>query len=71
MRGSITQKNGRYYIVYYVGKKQKWEKVPDSESGNPSKKNTEKLLAQRITEVNSGTYREIKKTTFGEFASGG
>ena len=65
MRGSVVKKpNGRYYIVYTVGTKQKWEKVPEPNT----KKNSEKLLAQRVTEINRGEYREIKKVTFAEFA---
>ena len=46
MRGSIQKKSGRYYIVYYVARKPKWEKVPEPNT----KRNAERLLAQRITE---------------------
>jgi hypothetical protein len=69
MRGSIIKKpNGRLYIVYYAGKKQKWEKVPENKHGRQTKKDAQRLLTQRINEINTGTYREIKKVTFNEFA---
>ena len=65
MRGSIVKKpNGRYYIVYYLGKKQKWEKVPDPNT----KKRAEHLLAKRVKEIHDGEYREIKNVLFREFA---
>jgi len=66
MRGSVVKKsNGRYYIVFYVGKKQKWESVPDPNT----KKNAESQLAQRITEINRGEYREVRKVAFADFAN--
>jgi integrase len=68
MRGSIVKKGQRYYVVFPVGKKQKWERAPLNEKGRPTKKEAEKLLAQRMTELDSGSYREIKKMTFREFA---
>jgi integrase len=68
MRGSIVKKGQRYYVVFPVGKKQKWERAPLNEKGRPTKKEAEKLLAQRMTELDSGSYREIKKVTFREFA---
>ena len=78
MRGSVTKKDGRYFIVYTVGKriaktgpragqlvpKQKWEKVPEPNT----KKNAEKLLAMRVAEINRGEYQEIRKGVFSEFA---
>ena len=35
--------------------------------GKPSKKETQKLLSQRLTEIDSGKYREIQRATFEEF----
>jgi len=68
MRGSIVKKpNGQLYIVYYAGKKQKWEKVPKNKHGRQTKKDAQRLLNQRINEINTGTYREIRKVTFNEF----
>jgi integrase len=78
MRGSVTKKDGRYFIVYTVGKriaksghragqlvpKQKWEKVPEPNT----KKNADKLLAMRISEINRGTYQEIRPEVFSAFA---
>ena len=74
-RGSVVKRIGKrkvkgkpavyYYAVYYVGKKQKWEKAP-----YPGRKeDAERLLAQRLREVDQGEYREIQKTTFAEFAA--
>ncbi len=51
-----------YYIVYRSNGKQKWE------IGGRTKKEAERLLAQKLTEVNNGTYREQKKLYFGAFA---
>ena len=64
MAGSIQKKNGRYYIVLPFGKKRKWERVPDPNT----KKNAEKLLAQRQVEMHRGEYRDLKKSSFEEFA---
>ena len=64
MRGSVQKKGKRYYIVYTIGTKQKWEKVPEPNT----KKNADRLLAQRVAEIHRGEYREIKKVTFREFA---
>lgn len=52
MRGTVTKKNNRFYIVYYIGKdngkwKQKWE------GGFDTKKEAQKALRQRIDEVES------------------
>jgi len=70
-RGSIVKrqlkkpKNGitsTYSIVYYIGKKQKWEVV------GPNRKEAERILAKRVSDVNSGTFFQPSKTTFNDFA---
>jgi len=64
----------QYYIVYDAGKKwdekkkcwkrnQKWEKVPPPNTY----KHAEKLLTERLSQLNKGEYIEPKKTTFREF----
>jgi len=70
-RGSIIKrlykepKNGishTYVIVYYVGKKQKWETV------GPNKKDAERLLSQRLSEIAQGTFFKPSDITFQEFS---
>lgn len=73
-RGSIVRRTGKrtvngkpavyYYAVYYVGTKQKWEKAP-----HPGRKeDAQRLLTQRLRELEQGEYREVQKATFAEFA---
>ena len=56
MRGTVTKKRDRWYICYYVGKdakgkwKQKWEGSWDT------KKAAEKVLRQRISELEETFY---------------
>ena len=53
MRGTVTKKRDRWYIVYYIGKdingkwKQKWEGSWDT------KREAERVLRSRIDEVES------------------
>jgi len=72
MRGSIVKRQGKatkdgkpitlYYIVYQVGKQQKWEAVPER-----TRKAAEKMLARRLNEIGDGEYRELSKMTFADF----
>ena len=72
MRGSIVKRQGKatkdgkpitlYYIVYQVGKRQKWEAVPER-----TRKAAEKLLTKRLNEIGNGEYIEPSDMTFGEF----
>jgi len=68
MTGSIQKKGKTYYIVFRLldsgtGKRnQKW--IP---AGN-SKKEADKKLTEMVGEVHNGTYREIKKIIFADFA---
>lgn len=69
MTGSIHKKGEVYYIVFRVfdsesGKqKQKW--IP---AGN-SKRAAERHLTELMGDVHNGTFRELKKATFFQFAS--
>jgi integrase len=73
MRGSIVKRQGKgrkrgkpedlYYVVYQVGKRQKWEAVEEPRT----RKHAEKLLAQRLQELHTGTYVELKSIIFSEF----
>ncbi len=70
-RGSIVKRNyttkkgekrHTYFAVFYLGKRQKWR------SCGPNKKQAEAFLAQRIAEINTGTYLEPTKILFSEFS---
>jgi len=69
MTGSIHKKGKTYYIVFRLcdsgtGKRnQKW--IP----AGKSKKAADKKLNEMMGEVHNGTYREIKKITFADFAA--
>lgn len=68
MRGSITKKGSSYYIVFRrhdpeTGKqKQKW--IP----AGKAKRKAEKMLTELIGQVHDGSYRELVKSTFADFA---
>lgn len=51
-----------YYVVYPFNKRQKWEVA------GRTKKQAERLLAQRMSELHTGTYREPRKIRFADFA---
>lgn len=63
MRGTVTKKRDRWYICYYIGKdangkwKQKWEGSWDT------KKAAEKVLRQRITELEETFERKVESCT--------
>lgn len=63
MRGCVTKKNGRFYIVYYIGKdengkwKQKWE------GGYVTKKEAEKILRSRIDELENSFVKKADNST--------
>ncbi len=59
---SCKHPQGRYYIVYWVGKRQKWEAI------SRSRKDAERRLTEVQGELYAGTYRRLKPITFGEFA---
>ena len=67
MRGTVTKKRDRWYIVYYVGKdangkwKQKWEGSWDT------KRDAERVLRSRIEEVESTFERKADKSTVAVF----
>ena len=73
MRGSIVKRQGKgrkrgkpvdlYYVVYQVGRRQKWEKVPEPRT----RKHAEQLLAERLSEVHRGDFVEPTRITFQEF----
>lgn len=62
MRGSIQKKGKTYYAVIALNGKRKWFK------GGHTKKDAQRVLSERLSEIYSGTYREIPKITFREFS---
>src|ERR687891_1720696 len=62
-RGSIIKRpSGNYAIVYYVGRKQKWETI------GPSRREAERALTARKREVDTGTWREPSSETLASYA---
>ena len=62
MRGSIQKKGRIYYAVIPLNGKRKWFK------GGPAKKDAERVLAQRLSEITQNTYQETPKATFKKFS---
>jgi integrase len=68
-RGSIhlrTWKDGKRksYVVRYRDASGK----AHHETVGPSKKEAERVLAERMSEINRGVYEELRQSTFGQFA---
>ncbi|MEW5701577.1 MAG: site-specific integrase [Candidatus Zixiibacteriota bacterium] len=61
-KGSVIKRSGSWYAVYRDGSRQKWEKV------GTSKRTAEKVLAERLDQLNSGGYQELTQIRFREFA---
>ena len=62
MRGSIQKKGKTYYAVLALNGKRKWIK------GGPTRKDAQRVLAEKVNELNHGTYRELPKMTFETFS---
>jgi len=67
MRGSISKKGDIYYFILDVGydangkRKQKWFK------GTANKKATERLMTEKISEINKGEFIEPSEEKLGDF----
>ena len=66
MRGTVTKKGNKWYIVYTIGvvdgkRRQKWE------SGFKTKRDAELALAKRLVEVGTNTFVEPSNQTLKEF----
>ena len=61
MTGSIQKKGKTYYAVIPIKGRRKWFK-------GGTKKDAERKLAEKVAEVVQGTYLEIPKTTFKDYA---
>jgi integrase len=64
MRGGIAQKGNNYYPYLWIGGKKKW-----FSGAGPSKKRAERILNDKVAELQNGTYQELKKIRFKAFAS--
>jgi integrase len=62
MRGSIQKKGKTYYAVIALNGKRKWFK------GGCTKKDAQRILNEKLPEIESGTYRELTKARFNEFS---
>jgi len=62
-QGSIVKRSDIYYAVYRIGDKQKWEKV------SPVKKEAEKVLAERLHDLNTNVVPEQPDILFKAFAA--
>ena len=73
MSGSIVKRVTGYFIVYELPpipnkdgetkRRQKWEKVPEPNT----KKHADKLLVERLSQINKSEFIEPSKMTFAEF----
>lgn len=61
MRGSIQKKGGTYYAVVALGPKRKWFKA------GPTKKDAQRVLTEKLGEIDNGIYADIPKTDFVEY----
>lgn len=62
MKGSIQKKGKTYYAVIALNGKRKWLK------GGSTKKDAQRVLNEKLSEIDNGTYKEIPKITFTEFS---
>ncbi len=60
--GACKHPRGRYYIVYWVGKRQRWEAV------SRIRKDAERRLIDVQSQLYAGTYRRVQPITFSVFA---
>jgi len=56
-----SHKEALYIVAYRVGRKQKWQTI------GPNRKEAEKILAQRISEINNGTFHNPTEIIFNDF----
>lgn len=61
--GSVTKKGNRWYCIYYVNNKQKWE------AGGKTKREAQKKLTEVEHQLNEGTYKELEDISWIDFAN--
>jgi len=64
MRGSVVKKGNNYYACLWINGKKKW-----FSGAGPSKRDAEAILNEKVAEVQQGTYREVAKIRFRDFAT--
>ena len=64
MRGSIAKKGNNYYACLCINGKKKW-----FSGAGTSKRKAEAILNEKVAEVQQGTYHEITKIRFRDFAN--
>ena len=62
MKGSIQKKGKIFYAVIALNGKRMWFK------GGDTKKDAQRVLNEKLPEIDQGTYRDLKKATFTEFS---
>ena len=62
MKGSIQKKGKTYYAVFPLNGKRKWIR------GGDTKKDAQRVLTEKLSEINQGTYREVIKAKFRDFS---
>ena len=62
MEGSIQKKSKVYYAIIAIGGRRKWFK------GGHTKKDAQRVLNEKLHDINQGTYKEIIKIRFKEFS---
>jgi len=63
MQGCIQKRGKKYYVVLAINGSRKWFK------GGSTKRAAQRVLNDKIGEINAGTYREMPKTTFKTFSN--
>lgn len=61
-KGSIQIKGGTYYAVIALNGKRKWFK------GGSTQKDAQRVLIEKLSEIDNHTYKEIPKTRFRDFS---
>jgi integrase len=63
MRGSIAKKGNNYYACLWINGKKKW-----FSGAGTSKRKAEAILNEKVADVQQGTYHEVAKIRFRDFA---
>src|SRR5208283_5769636 len=61
MKGSIQKKGNTYYAVLAINGKRKWLR------GGSTKKDAQRVLNEKLPEIDDGTYKELPKVSFEDF----
>lgn len=67
MRGNVFKKGTRYYIRYDLGKDSNGKRVQKVESGFDTKRQAEKALRERITELENSFANKVERCTLEQY----